>query len=90
LPLAPVDVDPFLDVLSELDPVKTAPGRYPEDPLVFIREVLGEDLWEGRRPSSASVWANRYTTVASAHGTGKTRVLADIAITWLHLHPNSS
>jgi phage terminase large subunit len=89
LPPAPIDVDPFLDVLSVLDPIKTTPGHYPEDPLVFIREVLGEDLWEGQERIVRSVWANRYTSVASAHGTGKTRVLADIAITWLHLHPNS-
>jgi len=84
-----LEADPFLGALSLLDPEPSPPGRYPADPLAFIREVLGEDLWEGQERIVRAVWELRYTSVASCHGVGKTRVLADIAITYLHLHPNS-
>lgn len=56
------------------------------DPLDFIRDRIGDKLWSRQRQLVQSTWANTITGCISGQKTGKTRVAADIAITWCKTH----
>lgn len=56
------------------------------DPIEFIRLKLGDKLWSRQRQLVQSTWANTITGCISGQKTGKTRVAADIAITWCKTH----
>lgn len=75
-----------LDILKPDEPMN---ADYPDDPVQFINDVLGYKLWKMQEEIVYSVWENRYTSVASCHGIGKSVVSAAIVITWLHLNENS-
>ncbi len=50
------------------------------DPTYFSRTVLGHDLWSKQVEVKRSARANRVTLVRSAHGTGKSHSMADMAL----------
>ena len=60
-----------------------------EQPVDFIELAFGEDLWQKQKEIAQSIQSTKYTTVRSCHGSGKTRVAADIALWFLHSFPNS-
>jgi phage terminase large subunit len=57
---------------------------YPEKMEDFIEDVLGFEMWDRQRDIVRSVEENRYTSVASCHGGGKTGISARIVIAFLH------
>lgn len=57
------------------------------DPVGWIAEVLGGFCWSKQREIAASVVANRYTAVRSCHGSGKSWMLAHLALWWISSHP---
>lgn len=59
------------------------------DPIGFIEDMLGFQLWEKQAEICESVRDNKRTCVASCHGSGKTAVAARIALWWLYTHPYS-
>lgn len=59
---------------------------YPTRPTAFIRDVLGEALWEKQEDIAEAVWDHRYVAVASCHGIGKSFLAARLIIAWLHCH----
>lgn len=79
----------LLGTLQILAPAEPINQSYPEDPVQFIRDVLGITLWAMQEEIVYSVWENRYTSVASCHAIGKSVVSAAIVVTYLHLHENS-
>src|SRR3990167_9701045 len=64
--------------------------NYRGDPLLFCREILGNDEhWEKQVDIMRSVAANKYTTVRSGHSTGKSYCVADIVLWYLYCFPES-
>jgi phage terminase large subunit len=89
VPQKPARTDRLRSTLDILLPDEPHNAAYPDDPIDFMRDVLGIDPWEGQEEITRAVWGNRYTSVASCHGIGKSFITAAIAITYLHLHENS-
>jgi hypothetical protein len=61
-------------------------ARYVDDPVGFVREVLGEELWSKQREIAESVRDHRHVAVRSAHDTGKSFVASRLAAWWLSVH----
>lgn len=57
-------------------------GRYRDDPLGFLADVLGSELWAGQREIVEAVEANPLTAVRSCNGAGKDYVAARLAVWW--------
>jgi phage terminase large subunit len=60
-----------------------------QNPVKWIRHVLGVDLWSAQQLVANSVRDHRNTQVDSCHGIGKTRVLASIGLCFLFSYPRS-
>lgn len=60
--------------------------RYPNDPVGFIRERLGEFIWSKQVEIAESVVANRRTAVKSCHESGKSWIVARLVAHWLGEH----
>lgn len=58
-------------------------------PVYFIEEAFGTPLWSKQKEIVNSLRDNRYTTVRSCHGSGKSFVSANIVLWFLYTHPNS-
>lgn len=78
--------NPFLVAADILDP-PTDPWAL--RPVEYATEQLGDFLWSKQREIVESVRDNMRTAVRSCHGVGKTRVAADVALTFLATHRNS-
>ena len=63
--------------------------RWQADPVVFIRDVLGNKLWEKQRAIARAVWAHPRVAVKSCHGSGKTYLAAQLVIAFLFSFPYS-
>lgn len=87
--LGPTIHDRLRETLSILLPENAINAHYPQDPLVFVNDVLGIKTWTAQEEIIDMVWNNRYSSVASCHGIGKTEVCAALVLTFLHLHENS-
>lgn len=57
------------------------------DPVEWIGEQLGAELWSKQREIGQSVVANRYTAVQSANGCGKSFTAGRLAAWWVASHP---
>jgi phage terminase large subunit len=86
----PTSYDRMLGALDILAP-EIPTYQYPKDPHIFMTDVLGIDPWDMQREITHQVFFGdkRYTSVASCHGIGKTFITAAIALTFLHVYPNS-
>lgn len=68
-----------------------APGPdYRTDPVLWINDKLGEFLWSKQREICASVVANRYTAVHSAHDQGKSYLASRVAAWFMSVHEPGS
>lgn len=56
------------------------------DPLVFINDVLGVDLWSAQKGIISDVWEGKFTSVRACHSAGMTFTAAVAALTFLHAH----
>lgn len=61
-------------------------NKYKHDPVLFIKEVLGSDLWDKQAEIAQSVLSNSYTAVQSCYGSGKSYSAARIALWFLMTH----
>jgi phage terminase large subunit len=59
-------------------------ARYQGDPVGFVREVLGQELWSRQAEILAAVRDQPQVTVRSGHGVGKTFVAACAALWWAY------
>lgn len=59
---------------------------YPSDPVAWIEDILGEQLWSKQRDICASIVNNRRTAVKSCHSSGKSFCIARIVEWWLNIH----
>lgn len=53
-------------------------SKYKDKPLLYIREVLGGNVWEKQREIIQSYVDNQITIVTSAHSQGKTNVMGSL------------
>jgi len=74
-------VQPFMQKEIELDN-----GKYPDDPLKFIQNILEYNLWQKQIDIAKSVQENRNTVVSSGHSVGKSLLSATLAAWWLATH----
>lgn len=63
-----------------------APHSGSNDPVRWIQDTLGLDLWSAQQEIAASVAANRRTAVRSGHGVGKSQVSAALICWWVCTH----
>lgn len=71
-------------VAEGLDP---QPHPYRNDPVGWIQNRLGEYPWSKQREVAQSVVDHRYTSVPSAHQTGKSKIASWLAAWWIDVHP---
>lgn len=60
---------------------------YKDDPVLWVEEYLGQQVWSKQREIMESVRDNRNTAVAAAHSVGKSHVAALIICWWVDTHP---
>jgi hypothetical protein len=63
--------------------------RARQDPVFFVRQVLGGDPWEKQEEILEAVRDHKRVAVRACHGVGKTKVAAWVALWFLYTHPNS-
>ncbi len=64
-------------------------SRIKDSPGFFVRNVLGDGLWQQQEAIIASVKAHAKTAVRSCHGAGKSFVAGRTALWFLLAHPHS-
>ena len=57
--------------------------------ITFIKEILGDELWDKQKEIVEAIQTHRMVAVKSAHGIGKTRTMADVLLWFLVSHQNS-
>ena len=57
------------------------------DPVVWIKEVLGETPWSNQQEIAISVRDNRRTAVQSCHDVGKSYIASRLICWWIAAHP---
>jgi hypothetical protein len=81
--------DNLLNDLQALDAKwNPPPNPYLNDPQKWIQDTLGESTWSKQREILQSVQNNRYTTVKSCHGPGKSYTAARLVAWWLATKPD--
>ena len=68
------------------DEAKKILDRARNDPVFFVRQVLGDDPWEKQEGILQAVRANRRVAVRACHGVGKTRGAAQVILWFLYCH----
>lgn len=63
--------------------------RIREDGAFFYEEILGIKLWEKQKEIDKTVWNNRYTSIRSCNGAGKTFFIPRLALRFLIAFPDS-
>lgn len=91
------DVEPGQDFLAgyfdenaanaAIETLNPTPDPYFDDPVGFVENGLGEFIWSGQKQILESVRDHRFTTVRSAHGTGKSRIASRCAGWWIRTRP---
>lgn len=59
-------------------------SQYRDDPVGFLREVLGEEPWEKQRVIARAVTEEPQVTVRSCHAAGKDWLAARLALWWVY------
>lgn len=59
----------------------------PSDPVEWVRDKSGVELWSKQREIAHSVQKNRFTAVKSGHGVGKSMSCSQLAAWWVDTHP---
>lgn len=64
------------------------PNPYMHDPVGYVTKEMNEELWSTQKDILESVDANRYTTVKSCHGPGKSFLASRLATWWIAVKPD--
>lgn len=60
---------------------------YKDDPVLWVEEYLGQQLWSKQKEILYSIRDNRNTAVAAGHSVGKSHVAAIAVAWWVDTHP---
>ena len=63
---------------------------YQENPALWVKEVLGEEIWSKQVEILNSIRDNRFTLVKSCHAIGKSFISARAAAWWISVWPPGS
>lgn len=63
--------------------------QYLKNPLKWVYDIFGVELWDTQGEIFESAFFNRYTGVKSCFGSGKSFLCAALAIAFVHLKPES-
>jgi hypothetical protein len=80
------DVRSLLAISARLE-AEVNRRRWLADPVVWVTERLGEQLWSKQREIMQAVRDHRLVSVPSGHGTGKSFLAARLACWWIDTHP---
>ena len=58
--------------------------QYRDDPVGFIRDILGGKLWAGQKEIAEAVLHHPLVTVRSCHAAGKDHLMARLALWWTY------
>ena len=61
--------------------------RYANDPVGFVEQGLGEQIWSRQRDVLLSLRDNRRTAVPAGHSVGKSHLAARAVAWWVSVHP---
>lgn len=64
-----------------------AMARYRTDPVSWVVDRLGEEVWSKQAEIMAALATHRKVAVRSAHGTGKSHIASRLVAHWLDVHP---
>lgn len=72
------------DLLEQHEDASDLSGfeKYRDDPVAFVREVIGDDPWSRQADVMASVVENRNTSVRSCNAAGKSKLAAWLPLWW--------
>lgn len=59
----------------------------PSDPVEWVKDKAGIQLWSKQREIAYSVQKNKLTAVKSGHGVGKSLTCSELAAWWVDTHP---
>ena len=59
----------------------------PTDPVKWVKDKTGVDLWSKQREICRSVQKHKLTAVKSGHGVGKSFTTSNLAAWWIDTHP---
>lgn len=62
-------------------------GSDTDDPVTWVRDMLGEHLWTGQANIARSVRDHRYVAVPSCYGAGKSFLAARLVAWWISTRP---
>jgi hypothetical protein len=77
------------DVLGKIRHIEFPSEHYRTRPIEFQHDVLGYRTWKRQEEIATSVLTRKYTSVASGHKTGKSRICAGLAIWWYCVWPDA-
>lgn len=81
----------FNSLAKELKAIESSAWEpYRDDPVGFVTEFLGEQVWSKQRDILESVRDNKRTAVPACHAPGKTWLAARIISWWVTVHPAES
>ena len=63
--------------------------KYENDPIAFIEDGLGEELWSKQKEILKSIQENKRTAVPACHAPGKSHLAARVVAWWASVHPPS-
>jgi hypothetical protein len=69
------------------DIIDPLPNPYLGDPVGWVRDVLGEDLWSKQEAMMSAVTEHRRIVVKAGHSVGKTRALYRLVAWFVSVHP---
>lgn len=77
------------DPIAELEALEAElqRRRWQEDPVLWVKDVLGEEIWSKQREILQSVQQHRFTLVKSCHAIGKSFISARAACWWISVWP---
>jgi len=63
--------------------------KYQRDPLLWLKDTYGVELWDKQKEIFMSVWENRRTAVKSCYASGKSFLAGCLALAFVHLWVDS-
>jgi hypothetical protein len=84
--LASLDEGTKENIVRTLKQAKEA-SKWADNPVGYIEDVLGDRLWSRQKEIAVAIRDNSRVAIPSCHSSGKTHLVARIAVWWIMSHP---